>query len=104
MLAAQDPQQHRLRTQCPPDCPPLTPKAGGSQATRALTNQLTVWEFTLPLPAWSFTGMPHRTWEEVILITTGAIKGETPDQLNEESHRAGLKGHQTHPQMRPPPT
>lgn len=103
MLAAQGPRQHRPRTQRPPDCPPLTPKAGGPQATRALTNQLTVWEFTLPPLDWSFTGMPHRTWEEVTLMTTGVIKNESPDQVNELSHGADLRGPQTHARTRPPP-
>lgn len=49
MLAAQGPRQHRLRTQRPPDCPPLTPKAGGPQATRALdqpANSLGVYSTT----------------------------------------------------------
>ena len=79
MLAVQGPRTDQ-GLNAPPDCRPLTPKAGDPQATRALTNQLTVLEFTLPPLDWSFIGMLHRTWEEATFMTTGVIKKESPDQ------------------------
>lgn len=84
------PRQHRLRDSATPRLPSAHSQLGalGHPCSDQPANSLGAYSTTSGLVIHWYAS---QNWEEVTLMTTGVIKNESPDQVNELSHRADLE-------------